>query len=178
VNLPEWLSHQLAAVGAQNAERAITRQEAVTRLRDTIIGNADRAFQLVIAADFAGRQLDAWHRQHSAGTRAPVEADGQSELFPGLAVRLMVRPGVRKAVILFTAHDWDTARAVMETRTTGAKKAAEADWEAFDAAYKRVRPLLHDELTTADIAPELDTQLDVPEAPEAPAVPEARFTTP
>lgn len=169
MNLPEWLSRELAAVGAQNAERAITRQEAVTRLRDVIIQHADRAFQLSLAADFAARQLDTWHRGHK-GERAPAAA--QSELFPGLAARMFIRPNVAKAVVLFTRHDWQTAKAVLENRTKYAIEGAQAERAAFDAAYAAVVPLLtDDQMTTADVASELAGQA-------APAVPPARFATP
>ena len=156
MNLPGPIQSELDRLGGQNAERAITRAEAVTALRDVILRHADSAFLRSVVAEFAGRALDSWHKQHSEGSRTPAPED-QSELFPGLPVRLFIRPGVRRSVILFTGHDWDMARNMLQTRTDGAKKAAERDQAAFDAAYEKVRPLLSGELTTADVAGQLDS---------------------
>lgn len=150
MKLPDKIAAKAEELAAQRDAGQITRQEAVTALRDVIMQNADRAFLLGITAEFAGRVLDA-RKAPRYGLR-----DTQSDLFPDLPVRLFIRPGVAKPVILFTAHDWDTARAVLENRTSGAVKAAEADWAAFDAAYARVRPLLTGDLTTADVAGQID----------------------
>jgi hypothetical protein len=153
MSLPDWLARELDTIGAQNAERSITRQEAVTALRDVIMRSADAAFRLAITAEFAGRQLDAWHRaRRAAGLPA---AAGQSELFPGLPARLYVRPGVLRPVALMDAHDWDMAYNMLHTRAEGAITAAKADLAAFDGAYDKVRALLTGELTTADVLGDL-----------------------
>jgi hypothetical protein len=158
MNLPPWLAAELDKAGQQNASRAITRQEAVTAVRDAIMTQADRAFILSVTADYAARLLDTWHRGRRGDGKGSgqLAGDAQSELFPGLPVRLYIRPGVAKAVILLTAHDWDTAKAMIENRTSGAITAAETDQAAFDAAYALVRPLLAGDLTTADVAGSLD----------------------
>jgi len=144
MSLPDWLARELDTIGAQNAERSITRAEAVTMLRDAIIRSADTAFRLAITAEFAARQLDAWHRARRA---AGFPAAGQSELFPDLPARLYVRPGVLRPVALMDGHDWDMAYNMLHTRAQGAIDAAEADLAAFDGAYGKVRPLLTGDLT-------------------------------
>lgn len=149
---PEWLDRELTAVSARLATREITRPEAVTRLRDVIIGSGDRPFMLSIASDFAARALAAAKGER----RRDAVMEGQSEMFPDLPLRLFIRPAVAKAVILFTGHDWDTAKAMITNRTDGAIDAAKADRAAFEAAYARVRPLLSGDLTTADVLAELD----------------------
>jgi len=106
MSLPDWLARELDTIGAQNAERSITRAEAVTMLRDAIIRSADTAFRLAITAEFAARQLDAWHRARRA---AGFPAAASPELFPDLPARLYVRPGVLRPVALMDGHDWDMA---------------------------------------------------------------------
>lgn len=168
MNVPGWLATELDSIGERNAAREITRQAAVDAVRNAILARDDPAFTRGIVADFAARVVAAWHREHARGPRAEVLA-GQSDLFPGLPARLYIRPGQAKAVILFTGHDWDTARAVLENRTTGAIDAAKADWEAFDAAYQRVRPLLSGGLTTADVQYELQHPDEAQAAAPSPA---------
>jgi hypothetical protein len=80
------------------------------------------------------------------------------ELFPDLAPRLYIRPGVSKQVMACTAHDWDTAREMILNRTEHAIKGAEAHRANFEAAYKKVRPLLGGDTTTADIVRQLRGQ--------------------
>lgn len=170
MKLPDQLSGELDRIGAATAAREMSRQDAVTALRNAIDQQADGVLRLGILADFAARTLESWLRARRQ-PGAPARPELQSELFPDLPVRLYVRPAVAKPVILFTAHDWDCAKAMIENRTDGAIKTAEADMKAFSAAYSKVRPLLSGDLTTADVATQLDT-------PAGPAVPEARFTTP
>lgn len=156
MNVPDWLRAELDAAAQRNADREITRQAAADAVRDAILDKADAAFLRGIVGAFAARALAGWHRRNRGTATGPAFLTAeQSELFPGLPARLYIRPAVAKAVILFSAHDWDTARAVLENRTTGAIKAAEQDWAAFDAAYRQVRPLLSGDLTTADVAYEL-----------------------
>lgn len=154
MKLPQWLDGELGKIGQRSAERAISRAEAVTAIRDVIIRQDDPAFLRGVVSEFAARALDSWHREHR-GSSAVTLAGAQSELFPELPARLFIRPGTAKAVILFTGHDWDTAKAVLENRTSGSINAAKADWAAFEAAYARVRPLLTAGLTTADVADEI-----------------------
>jgi hypothetical protein len=154
MNLPDWLADLTEEFGAQRLSGAITRQEATTALRDKILAEDDRSLILGALSEFAGKILDSWQRSHQHETPAGAFA-AQSDLFPELPVRLYVRPGVPKALILCTAHDWDMARNVLENRTRNAKTAAESDWAHFEAAYKRVRPLLSGGLTTAEVADEI-----------------------
>jgi hypothetical protein len=155
MNLPDWLRGEMDVIGQRAVAREITRQEAVTEIRDAIITKNDRAFMRSIVAMFAGKALDSWQREHR-GAAASLPAQSQSDLFPDLPARLFIRPGTAKAVILFTGHDWDTAKAVLENRTGGAISAARADQAAFDAAYARVRPLLTGPgVITADVAEQI-----------------------
>lgn len=149
MNLPEWLQIELDKTGTRLAAHELTRGEAVTAIRDAIIARNDRALMLGITSEFAGKALNSWH-QRTRATGATLPA-AQSELFPDLPARLYIRPGVAKSVAQFTAHDWDTARAVLENRTSGAIESAKADWAAFKAAYDKVRPLLSGPLITADV---------------------------
>jgi hypothetical protein len=155
VNLPAWLEDIVEHHGSRRLAGAVTRQEAVTAVRDEIAARADGALVLAIYADYAGRALDAWHRDHQ-NPSAPVPVSSlQGELFPDLKPRLFVQPGVSKPVMTMTAHDWDNAYAMIRNRTEGAIDSAEEDWKNFEAAYKRVRPLLDGDATTADIVREL-----------------------
>ena len=156
MNLPAWLQDHVDDFGAQRQGGKITRQDAITALRDKILAEDDRPLTLGIVAEFAGRALDSWCRAHEHQPARGPHALVQAELFPGLPPRLFVRPGVAKPPIWFTAHDWDMARNVLEVRTRGAREAADADWAAFDAAYQRVRPLLtDDDMTTADVSEQI-----------------------
>jgi hypothetical protein len=154
VKYPDWLAAELDRTGTRHAAREITRTAAIGAIRDVILRDADQFFLRGIAAAFAARALNSWHQERRA--TGAVVPDAQCELFPDLPARLYVRPGVTKPVAEFTGRDWDMARAVLENRTSYAKKAAEADWAAFDAAYSKIRPLLSDGLTTADVLGGLD----------------------
>lgn len=153
MNLPAWLEELTEEYGADRLAGKITRTEAVTALRDKILGQADETLIRAISGEFAGKVLDSWHRAHLNPGPAPGEA--QSELFPELPVRLFIRPAVTKPLILCTGHDWDMARNMLRARTDGALEAARADWARFEAAYARVRPLLAGDATTAEVAEQL-----------------------
>lgn len=156
MNLPEWLGTYVDGLGTRRLAGEITRQEAVTALRDAIDQKGDRALILGIYADYAGKALDSWHNDHK-NTPVPGARQQylQAELFPDLKPRLYIRPGITKPVMALTAHDWDNAREMIHNRTKHAIEGAEADWKNFEAAYERVRPLLTGDATTADVAREL-----------------------
>lgn len=155
MNLPAWLKDIVEHHGTRRLTGTATRQEAVTAVRDEITAKADEPTRLAIYADYADRALDAWHRENLNPAASVAVSSLQGDLFPDLKPRLYVRPGVTKPVMTMTAHDWDNAHAMIRNRTEGAIDAAEADWQKFEAAYKRVRPLLNGEATTADVVPEL-----------------------
>jgi hypothetical protein len=158
VNLPDWLQESADTIGAQQAAGQLTRQQAATLLRDRILERGDQTLIRGVLSEFAGKALDAWlrlHREQSATGRF-VSQQVQSDLFPDLPVRLHIRPGVPKAVILFTAHDWDSARAMIRARTENAINGAKEDLDQFEAAYERVRPLLTaGDMTTAEVADQI-----------------------
>jgi hypothetical protein len=166
MKLPDWLASQTDEAGQLVQAGQIPRQAAVTTIRDAILAQSatDDAFLKSVIADFASRALADWDRRNGGGSAHGLR-DTQSDLFPGLPVRLYVRPGVRKPLILMTAHDWDMARNVLRNRTSNAKQAAESDWARFQAAYDQVRPLLSGELTTAEIAPQLEAAARAAGAP-------------
>lgn len=154
-----WLADLAEELGTGRRSGEITRQEAVTRLRDAIDEHAERSLVLSIYSDYAGKVLDAWHREHQHAAPALAVSHVQAELFPDLRPRLFVRPGVTKPVMALTAHDWDNAREMLHNRTKHAIEGAEADRSRFDAAYEKVRPLLTGDATTADVAGELRGEL-------------------
>lgn len=155
MNLPPWLADLADHYGSQRLAGDVSRQDAVTAIRDEIAAQADPALTLLIYADYAGRALDAWCREHQHAAPPPVVSRLQGELFPDLKPRLYIRPGVTKPVMSMTAHDWDAAAGMIRNRTDGAINAAKADWEHFEKAYGQVRPRLQGDATTADIANEL-----------------------
>lgn len=152
---PAWFEDLLEEVGTERRTGAISRQEAVTKLRDAIDAHAERPFQLAVYADYAGRAFDAWGREHAYAAPAPSISSVQAELFPDLKPRLYIRVGVTKPVMDMTAHDWEAAAGMIRNRTDGAINSAKADWEHFEKAWERVKPHLKGEATTASIAREL-----------------------
>jgi hypothetical protein len=152
VNLPEWLGTYVADLGRGRLAGDFGRQAAVTALTAKITEKDDRPLIDGVLAEFAGRVLDAWHRSHQHPAAAGSPAQVQAELFPDLPPRLHIRPGVTKAPIEFTGHNWDTAWEMIRARTDNTIKGAEADRDQFEDAYYRVRPLLSGDLTTADVA--------------------------
>lgn len=155
MNLPSWLADLADHYGTQRIAGKISRQDAVTALRDEIAAKSDDALRLSIYADYAARALDAYHREHQHAAPAPAVSSLQMELFPDLRPRLYIRPGVTKPVMSLTAHDWDCAREMIRNRTEGAIEFAKADRARFEEAYDRVRPLLKGGATTADVTREL-----------------------
>jgi hypothetical protein len=155
VNLPAWLADLADHYGSQRLVGQVSRQDAVTAIRDEIAAKADEAYLLSLYADHAARIIDAYQREHQFAAPPPAVSHVQAELFPDLKPRLYVRPGVTKPVMTMNAHDWDCAREMIRNRTEGAIEFAKADWAHFEAAFKRVRPLLKGEATTADVAREL-----------------------
>jgi hypothetical protein len=157
MKLPDWLHDLTEDLGVARLAGDITRQEAVTTLRDKIVGQDDRSLIDGVLADFSGRVVDAWYRAHQHAPATGSQAHVQTELFPDLPPRLHIRPGILKAPIDFTAHDWDTAREMVRARTQNAIDGAEADRAQFEAAYAQIRHLLSGSLTTADVADGLVT---------------------
>jgi len=155
MKLPTGLGTQVRDLGEQRLAGALTRADAVSALRDAILTAAEPGLVAGVVADFAGRELDAWHRAHQHSAPAGPLAEVQSELFPGLPGRLYVTPSTGKALMLCNGHDWDMARNVLSAKTTNAIGGAEQAWQQFQAAYDRVRPLLSGDLTTADVAAQL-----------------------
>lgn len=155
MNLPAWLADLADHYGSQRLAGQVSRQEAVTAIRDEIAAKADEAYRLSLYADHAGRIVDAYQREHQYAAPPPAVSHVQAELFPDLKPRLYVRPGVTKPVMAMNAHDWDCAREMIRNRTEGAIKFAEADRETFETAFGRVRPLLKGDATTADVVREL-----------------------
>lgn len=155
MNLPDWLKDMTDELGAGRLAGTVSRQDAVTALRDKILEKDDRPLILGVLAEFAGKALDSWHRAHQHPAAPGSLAHVQAELFPDLPARLYIRPGVTKPPIEFTAHDWDTAREMVRARTENAIDGARADRDQFERAYARVRPLLGHDATTADIAGQL-----------------------
>lgn len=154
-----WLADLTEELGTARRSGQITRQEAVTRLRDAIDEHAERLLVLSIYSDYAGKALDAWHREHQHAGPTLAVSHVQAELFPDLRPRLAVQPGVTKPVMALTAHDWDNAKEMLHNRTKHAIEGAEADRKHFDEAYEKVRPLLTGDATTADVVPELRGQV-------------------
>ena len=155
MNLPAWLADLADYYGSQRLAGQISRQDAVTALRDEIAAKADEAYRLSIYADHAGRIVDAYQREHQYAAPPPSVSHLQAELFPDLKPRLFVRPGVTKPVMALTAHDWDSAREMLHNRTKHAIEGAEADRVRFDKAYEKVRRHLSGDATTADVVREL-----------------------
>lgn len=155
MNLPAWLADLADHYGSQRLAGQVSRQDAVTALRDEIAAKADEPLRLAILADYAARVLDAWQRDHQHAAPPLAVSHVQAELFPDLKPRLYIRPGVRKPVMAMNAHDWDNAREMIHNRTEHSIKGAEADRDHFDAAYERVRRLLSGDATTADVVREL-----------------------
>lgn len=153
--LPAWLKDVVDQHGSERLTGTATRLEAVTAVRDEIAAKADDPLTLAIYADYAGRALDAWHREHQNPAAPAVVSALQGDLFPDLKPRLFVQPGVSKPVMTMNAHDWDNAYAMIRNRTQGSIESAESDWKKFEAAYKRVRPLLAGDAVTADVIREL-----------------------
>jgi len=155
---PAWFEDLTDHIGARRRSGEISRQQAVTELRDAIIEKDDRPLILGILAEYAGKALDTWGREHVHASAPAAQAQLQMDLFPDLAPRLFIRPGVTKPVMALNAHDWDNAREVLLNRTKHAIEGAKADRERFEEAYGEVRPLLSGDATTADVATEIERQ--------------------
>lgn len=151
MSYPAWLDDLTEELGTTRLQGTMSRQEAVTALRDAIAEKGDRPLILGIYAEFAARRIDAWHREHQHAAPAPAVSHVQAELFPDLKPRLYIRPGLTKPVMSMTGHDWDAAREMTLNRTKHSIEGAEADRKSFQEAYDRVRPLLHGDATTADV---------------------------
>lgn len=154
MKIPGWLESEVAAAGLRCRDGEITRQEAITVLRDAIVAQ-DRELWLGIVSAFAGKALDRWEAGAPATGRL---GRAQTQLLPGLPSRLHIRPGVQKAPITFTGHDWDMARRMVLTTAANAITGAERLRDRFEAAYGRVRPLLSGAATTADVAAQITAQ--------------------
>lgn len=155
MKLPEWLDAAADEIGGRRIDGEITRQEAVTKLRDAMIARDDRQFIASVLSGFAEKVADQWHQTHRADRPAAFSAQVQAELFPGLPLRLFVRPGQTKALALCTGRDLDMAQNMLAARTRNAIDGAEADRAAFDRAYAKVRPWLTGDVTVADVLAEL-----------------------
>lgn len=150
---PAWFDDLADDLGTRRRAGEISRQEAITALRDKIVEKDDQALILSVLGDFAGKAIDAWQREHQFPPVRGAVGILQMELFPDLRPRLTIRVGVSKPVMSLNAHDWDAARHMVLNRTKHSIEGAEADRRQFEAAYDLVRPhLTTADMTTADVA--------------------------
>jgi hypothetical protein len=151
-NKPDWHKAAVAAHGSQAAAGTVTRAEAATAVEAVIRSHPAYVADL-IAAD-AKHDLNQWlNGNGSSGDLL------QASLFPELPVRMRVSPNRTVEVSKMTRADLEHARNILLARTqnaiNGAKSAADRDRAVFAAFYDRVRPLLADGRTVADVLADL-----------------------
>lgn len=139
---PKWFAEQLAEEGGRIRERATTDEAAIAALASKVYKD-DPGFTREIVANYVRRKLHAWLRQ----TVSADVSEAQLDLFPELPRRLEISPGRFADQAVMTGPDWDAALRQADTKAANANGFA----EAVHRAYDKVRPLLHDDLTTAEV---------------------------
>lgn len=148
-NPPEWLKSAVAesAVHVLSGDR--TEAEVTATVKAAILaGHPEFVGELV--ATLAAKQVSAWVRANrSSGDLF------QAALFPGVPAVMHVNVRDEMATADMTAADLDKAKAMILARTRNARTSADRQQKDFTAFYKKVRPLLTDGKTVADVLPEL-----------------------
>jgi len=149
MSLPDWLARELETIGAQNAERSITRAEAVTC-------SATRSSAAPTRVP-APRSPRVRRRSSTPGNRARRAAASRrrpSELFP-TCPPAVVRPGVLRPVALRTAT---TGQWLQHAPPPGRRRDRRggSDLAAFDGAYGQGPALLTGDLTQRDVLGDLE----------------------
>jgi hypothetical protein len=147
-NPPDWLKSAVADQAGQALTGARTEAEATAAVKAAILSNPDFVGEL--AATLASAQVSAWVRSHrSSGDLF------QASLFPGVPAVMHVSVRDEMAIADMTAADLEKAKNMLLARTRNARTSADRQQKDFMALYKKVRPLLKDGLTVADVLPEL-----------------------
>ncbi len=149
---PQWLAEKLAEQGTRVLHGKRPRAEADADIAAAVREHPEFGEQLAISA--ALRMFGRWIRKNASSGDLFL-----AEPFPGLPASLLIAPKKSVPVPQATAEDLDKARHMLYARTgnqvSGATKAAERERAAFDAFYDKVRPLLKDGKTVADVLADL-----------------------
>lgn len=149
---PQWLAEKLAEQGTRVLHGKRPRAEADADIAAVVREHPEFGEQLAVS--LALRLFGKWIRKNASSGDL-----FQAEPFPGLPASMLVGVGKPVPVAGMTADDLDKARHMLYTRTgnqvSGATKAAEQERKAFDAFYDKVRPLLKDGRTVADVLADL-----------------------
>lgn len=149
---PQWLAEKLAEQGTRVLHGKRPRAEADASIAEAVREHPEFGEQLAVS--LALRLFGKWVRKNASSGDLFL-----AEPFPGLPASLLIAPKKSVPVPEATAEDLDKARHMLYTRTgnqvSGATKAAEGERKAFDAFYDKVRPLLKDGKTVADVLADL-----------------------
>jgi hypothetical protein len=152
VKPPQWLAEKLAEQGTRVLHGKRPRAEADASIAAAVREHPEFGEQLAVS--LALRLFGKWIRKNASSGDLFL-----SEPFPGLPTSMLIAPKKPVTVADMTAEDLDKARHMLYARTgnqvSGATKAAEAERKAFDAFYDKVRPLLKDGKTVADVLADL-----------------------
>jgi hypothetical protein len=147
-NPPDWLKSAVADSAVQVLSGDRTEAEATATVKAAILDRPEFVGEL--AATLAAKQVSAWVRvNRSSGDLF------QAALFPGVPAVMHVNVRDEMATADMTAGDLDKAKAMILARTRNARTSADRQQKDFTAFYKKVRPLLTDGKTVADVLPEL-----------------------
>ncbi|WP_084965289.1 hypothetical protein [Thermoactinospora rubra] len=151
---PLWLKEEIAAFGARILNEEITEEQAVQQIRlQSARDYPDHVY--AVYDEYIGKALRAWMTKRAAADMAGLDS-AQLVLLPGLPLVLEISPGRFAAQAVMTKRDWEAARRQARTKADNATGYA----DRIDAAYDLVVPLLTtDDMTTADVLPELTGQL-------------------
>jgi hypothetical protein len=148
-NPPDWLKTAVADSAVQVLSGGRTEAEATATVAAAIMaGHPEFVGELV--ATLASAQVSAWVKaRQTSGDLF------QAALFPGIPPVMHVNVRDEMATADMTAADLEKAKNMLLARTRNARESADRQQKDFMAFYRKVRPLLKDGKTVADVLPEL-----------------------
>lgn len=147
VKLPDWMRREFAEHGPDTDR--LQRETLVVRVAERMPAE-DGALTRAVLRNFVRTQFGRWVKQQTAISSDP-DLD-QPGLFPELPRVLEIGPGRFARIGVMTGTDWDRALKQAQTKASNAG----SHHETIRAAYDKIRPLLTGELTTADVAEQIE----------------------
>ena len=143
---PDWYREAVASHGERVALGAETQADAAEAVAALLAGHPE------FLASIAGRDVGKWAEKHGQGDLF------HEALFPAIPALMTVAPTVKMRTGDMTLRDLEMARVMLTVRTGNSINSAKKERRDFARFYRKVKPLLKDGGTVADVMPLLAAQ--------------------
>jgi hypothetical protein len=153
--IPGWYTDEVSRHAKLIDAGEESRDSALVSMR-TLIRDDHREFGNSVLDDFNAPELDARVASLKPAPDRPrvapePERELHATLFSDVPYRIRVTPGKLRTVKLMSPHELDMARKVWQTQAKNSIDGSQAWLDAHEAFYAKVRPLMGDDDTVADV---------------------------